>query len=129
MGFRRAFFGFSTRCLSVFGRSMFVIPTGMQYGYYLPPDRYTADQVPWQNMHVTHTVDIRGARSVQIKEEIGDAKQRFATLQLTGRAVNPQNVPLCVIFPVVVHSLHENFDCNFCLYIVIFSSRRKFQVK
>ena len=49
MGFRKAFLGFSTRCLSVFGHSMVVTPTGMQYGYYLPPNRYTWDQVPCQN--------------------------------------------------------------------------------
>ena len=49
-------------------------------------------------MHITHTVDLKGVRSVQIVEEIGDAKQGFATLQVTGRAVNPQNVPLFVIF-------------------------------
>ena len=55
LGFRKAFLGFSTQYLIVFRRSMFVIPTGMQYGYYLSPDRYTGDQVPWQIMHLTHT--------------------------------------------------------------------------
>ena len=84
--------------MSALSRVHFVIPTAFQYGYYLPPDRYTADQVPYQNMHITNTVDVIGARSVQIVEEIGDAKQRFATLQVTGRAVNPQNVPLFIIF-------------------------------
>ena len=78
---------------------MSVIPTAMQYGLYAPPDRYSTDQVPWKNMHITHTVDIKGATIVQINDEIGDSKQRFATLQVTGRAVNPQNVALCIIFP------------------------------
>ena len=72
MVFRRLFSGFR--------RSLFVIPTAFDHGFYLPPDRYTADQVPWQNMHITHTVDITGARSVQIVEEAGDTKQRFPTL-------------------------------------------------
>ena len=98
MVFRRIFTGVGTRCLAAFGRSFFVIPPGLDYGFYLPPDKYTADQVPWQNMHITHTVDIKGARSVQIVEEAGDTKQRFATLQVTGRAINPQNVPLFIIF-------------------------------
>ena len=71
------------RLLSGIGRSMFIIPTACDYGFYLPPDRYTADQIPWQNMEITHTVDIRGAHSVQIMEDTGDAKQRFATLQAT----------------------------------------------
>ena len=94
MVFRRIFTGVGTRCLAAFWRSFFVIPPGLDYGFYLPPDRYTADQVPWQSMHITHTVDIKGARSAQIVEEAGDTKQRFATLQVTGRAINPQNVPL-----------------------------------
>ena len=82
------FFRFGTRFLSALSRVHFVIPKVFQYGYYQPPDRYTADQVPYQNMHITHTVDLKGVRSVQIVEEVGDAKQRFATLQVTGRAVN-----------------------------------------
>ena len=98
MVFGHKFFSFGKRCLGAFGRAAFVIPTTMQYGYYKPPNRHTADQVPWQNMHITHTVDVKGATSVQIVEEVGDTKQRFATLQVTGRAVNPQNVPLFVIF-------------------------------
>ena len=49
-------------------------------------------------MRISHTVDIRGAISVQIVDESGDSKQRFATVQITGRAVNPQNVPLCIIY-------------------------------
>ena len=97
MVFGQKFFSFGKRCLGAFGRAAFVIPTTMQYGYYKPPNRHTADQVPWQNMHITHTVDVKGATSVQIVEEVGDTKQRFATLQVTGRAVNPQNVPLFVI--------------------------------
>ena len=36
--------------------------------------------------------------SIQIVEEVGDTKQRFATLQVTGRAINPQNVPSFIIF-------------------------------
>ena len=47
-------------------------------------------------MHITHTIDLKGATSVQIVEETGDAKQRFATLQVTGKAINPQNIPLVV---------------------------------
>ena len=86
------FFRFGTRFLSALSRVHFVIPTAFQYGYYPPPDRYTADQVPYQNMHMTHTVDVKGARSVQIIEEIGDAKQRFATLQAT--AANSTRVVL-----------------------------------
>ena len=97
LGFRKAFLGFSTQYLIVFRRAMFVIPTGMQYGDYLPPDRYTGDQVPWQNMHVTQTVHVRGARSVQITEEIGDAKQRFATLQVTGQP-STHRISLCTSF-------------------------------
>ena len=93
-----SFFRFGTRFLSALSRVNYFIPTAFQYGYYQPPDRYTADQVPYQNMNITHTVDLKGARSVQIVEDIGDAKQRFATLQVTGRAVNPQNVPLFIIF-------------------------------
>ena len=92
------FFRFGARFVSALSRVHFVIPAAFQYGYYLPPDRYTGDQVPYQNMNITHTVDVKGARSVQIIEDIGDAKQRFATLQVTGRAVNPQNVPLFIIF-------------------------------
>ena len=59
MGFRHKLFSFGKRCLGAFGRTAFVIPT-MRYGYYKPPDRYTADQVPWQNMHITHTIDVKG---------------------------------------------------------------------
>ena len=94
------FFRFGTRFLSVLSRVNFVIPTAFQYDYYQLPDRYTTDQVPYQNMHITHTLDLKGARSVQIVEEIGDAKQWFATPQVTGRTVNPQNIPLFIIFHV-----------------------------
>ena len=76
MGFRHKLFSFGKRCLGAFGRTAFVIPT-MRYGYYKPPDRYTADQVPWQNMHITHTIDLKGATSVQIVEETGDAKRTY----------------------------------------------------
>ena len=86
------FFRFSTRFLSALSCVRFVIPTTFQYGCYHPPNRYTTDQVPYQNMHITHTVDVKGARSVQIIEEIGDAKQRFATLQAT--AANSTRVVL-----------------------------------
>ena len=71
------FFRFGTRFVSALSRVHFVIPAAFQYGYYLPPDRYTGDQVPYQNMNITHTVDVKGARSVQIIEDIGDAKQRI----------------------------------------------------
>ena len=70
-----------------------LFPVLMDYGLYPPPDRYTADQVPYQNMHVTHTIDLIGATRVHIKKQLGDAKQRFCTLQVTGRAVSPQNMP------------------------------------
>ena len=60
------FFRFGTRFVSALSRVHFVIPVAFQYGYYLPPDRYTGDQVPYQNMNITHTVDVKGARSVQI---------------------------------------------------------------
>ena len=56
------------------------------------------DQVPWQNMQVTHTIDLIGATSVHIKKQLGDATQRFCTLQVTGRVVNPQNVSLISIY-------------------------------
>merc|ERR1719263_2152965 len=36
-------------------------------------------------MRITHTVDVKGVRSVQIIDQVGDAKQRFATLQLTAK--------------------------------------------
>ena len=88
------FFRFSIRFLSDLSCVHFVIPTAFQYGCYQPPDRYTTDQVPYryQNIHITHTVDVKGARSVQIIEEIGDAKQRFETLQAT--AANSTRVVL-----------------------------------
>ena len=38
------------------------------------------------------SVNLKGTNSVQIVEEVGDAKQRFATYQVTGRAVYPQNL-------------------------------------
>ena len=72
----------------------YYVDADMEYGFYTAPNRITADQVPWQNMQVTHTIDLIGATSVHIKKWLGDAKQRFCTLQVTGRAVNPQNVPL-----------------------------------
>ena len=55
---------------------------------------------------------VKGARSVQIVEEIGDAKQRFATLQVTGRAANPQNVA------ILLHDLcKSNLAWNFFLVL------------
>ena len=55
---------------------------------------------------------MKGARSVQIVEEIGDAKQRFATLQVTGRAANPQNVA------ILLHDLcKSNLAWNFFLIL------------
>lgn len=51
--------------------------------------------------HAHHPyLDIKGARTVQIVQEAGDTKQSFATLQVTGRAINPQNVPFFIIFMV-----------------------------
>ena len=61
-----------------------LFPVVMDYGLYPPPYRYTADQVPYQNMQVTHTIYSLGATSVHIKKQLGDAKQRFCTLQVTG---------------------------------------------
>ena len=58
------FFRFGTRFVSALSRLHFVIPTAFQYGYYPPPNRYTADQVPYQNMNITHTVDVKGARDL-----------------------------------------------------------------
>ena len=52
---------FFRRLLSGVGRSMFVIPTAFDYGLYLEPDRYTADQIPWQNMENTH-IDTDGSQ-------------------------------------------------------------------
>ena len=60
-----------------------LFPVVMDYGLYPPPYLYTADQVPYQNMQVTHTIDLIGATSVHIKKQLGDAKQRFCTLQVT----------------------------------------------
>ena len=60
MGFRKAFLGFSTQCLSVFGRSVVVIPTEMQYGY------YTGDQVPCQNNYACNAYC--GCKSVQFSK-------------------------------------------------------------
>ena len=39
---------------------------------YAHPDVYTADQPPWQSMHIMHTINIKGATSVQIIDNIGD---------------------------------------------------------
>ena len=86
------------RSVSHFIGKCSLFPVVMDYGLYPPPYRYTADQVPYQNMQVTHTIDLIGATSVHIKKQLGDAKQRFCTLQVTGRAVNPQNIPLVIIY-------------------------------
>ena len=110
MGFRHKLFSFGKRCLGAFGCTAFVIPT-MRYG-----------QVPWQNMHITHTIDLKGATSVQIVEEAGDAKQRFATLQVTGRAVNPQNMPLGrpqyrqILFSL--DFISRSFALSFCAHVL-----------
>ena len=67
---------------------LYYVGADMEYGFYTPPNRHTADQVPWQNMEVTHTVDLIGATSVQIKKHLGDAKQRFCTYKsLVGRSI------------------------------------------
>ena len=52
------------RSVSHFIGKCSLFPVVMDYGLYPPPYRYTADQVPYQNMQVTHTIDLIGATSV-----------------------------------------------------------------
>ena len=68
---------------------LYYVGADMEYGFYTPPNRHTADQVPWQNMEVTHTVDLIGATSVQIKKNSsGMLNKDFALYKLlVGRSI------------------------------------------
>ena len=68
------------------------------YGRYPPKRRISADQVPVQNMQTYRTVDWIGAKSVHIKKQKGDFDKRFATLQVTIIAENPQTVGVMIVF-------------------------------
>ena len=75
-----------------------VIPGDHDYGKYPPKYRVSFDQVPYQKVGTSRTVDFLGATRVHIRECNILPDRRFCTFQLTVRAINPQIFPLCIIF-------------------------------
>ena len=69
-----------------------------RYGRYKPINRLSSDQVPYQNMHVKRTVDVKGITRVYLKPSKLRKRRRFCTLQITVRASDPQPFPLMIIF-------------------------------
>ena len=70
-----------------------------EYGLYSLKDRYSMDQVPQQNKGPKGTVADKGSGRVHIKKRKTDFhKDRFCTLNVTVRAVHPQNQRLLICF-------------------------------
>lgn len=69
-----------------------------EYGQYESVNRYSADQVPYQDTIVKRTVDIKGKGSIHIKKSKGEFDRRFCTLQVCIRAAGGQNMKLYIIF-------------------------------
>ena len=73
------------------------MPRDFHYDLYPLKDPYSMDQVPQQNRGPKGTVEVKGSeRAPCKKKKTCFHKQRFCTLNVTIRAVHPQNQKLLI---------------------------------
>ena len=76
-------------------------PDDFDYGLCPPKNRYALDQVPLEFVDATQSHNDVGAGECFIRGSKVDLSKRQASLQLTVRAVSPQNVEPAIVFRAV----------------------------